>query len=128
MVDTNVILDLFYDSEQLGSWSNEILEYYASKHTLCINAIIYTEVSIGFEKIEDCEKALVDFSLLPIPKEALFLAGKSFLNYRKRNGTKRSALPDFFIGAHALVENLSLISRDEGRYKTYFPSVRLICP
>lgn len=128
LVDTNVILDLFYNTEKWGTWSCEILEHYAKHSTLCINAIIYTEVSIGFEKIEDCEKALVDFSFLPIPKEALFLAGKTFLKYRKLQGTKHSTLPDFFIGSHALVDNMALISRDKGRYKAYFPKIQLICP
>lgn len=88
LVDTNVILDLFYDSKEWGSWSSETLEKHAKNHTLCINAIIYTEVSIGFEKIEDCEKSLVDFSLLPIPKEALFLAGKSFFKISKKKWNK----------------------------------------
>lgn len=128
LVDTNVILDLFYDTEQWGAWSSEILEHYAKYSTLCINAIIYTEVSIGFENIEDCEKSLVDFSFLPIPKEALFLAGKTFLQYRKSHGIKHSTLPDFFIGSHAVVDNMALISRDKGRYKSYFPGIQLICP
>ncbi|MCA9468120.1 MAG: type II toxin-antitoxin system VapC family toxin, partial [Nitrospira sp.] len=91
---------------------------------------IYTEISIGFSRIEDLEHTVTEggFITLPIPKEALFLTGKIFLQYRKREGTKRSPLPDFFIGAHAAVEDLPLLTRDEGRYRTYFPNVTLLGP
>lgn len=101
-------------------------------HQRChfINAVIYSELSIGFEKIEELEAALrvaaIDF--LPLPKEAFFLAGKVFLSYRKRGGTKTSTLPDFFIGAHAAVQRWPLLTRDVRRYKTYYPTVTLITP
>jgi predicted nucleic acid-binding protein len=102
-----------------------------SEHTsLYINAIIYSEISIGFELIEDLESALskAGFQLLEIPKEALFLAGKAYIKYKRRTGVKRTPLPDFFIGAQAAVLNLPLLTRDVSRYKSYFPTVELIAP
>jgi hypothetical protein len=92
--------------------------------------MIYAEISIGFSRIEDLEQTLMEggFNILPIPKEALFLAGKTFLQYRKRKGTKRSPLPDFYIGAHAAIEGLPLLTRDQRRYRTYFPHVVLLGP
>jgi predicted nucleic acid-binding protein len=130
LVDSNVILDIFEDDPVWYSWSVETLDRYADTHRLCINPVIYTEISIGFEKIEECEKAVTNcgFIFLPVPKEALFLAGKAFLRYRRKKGTKNSPLPDFFIGAHAAVSNMTLITRDVKRIKGYFPSVRIISP
>jgi len=95
-----------------------------------INPIIYTECSIWYEKIEEIENliAILEFDCKEIPREALFLAGKAFVRYRRRKGTKENVLPDFFIGAHAAVENYKLITRDKGRFSTYFPSVELIMP
>lgn len=92
--------------------------------------MIYSEVSIGFERIEELESAINrgGFQILEIPKEALFLAGKAFLKYKKGKGMKRSPLPDFYIGAQAAVLNLDLITRDVSRYRTYFPTVKLISP
>jgi predicted nucleic acid-binding protein len=106
------------------------LEEASASHRLFINPIIYAEVSIGFERIEEIESALgsAGFVWIDIPKEALFLAGKAFLKYRKRRGSRRSPLPDFFIGAHAAVMELALLTRDARRYRFYFPSVRLISP
>ena len=94
------------------------------------NPIIYSEVSIGFKRIEELENTFAGcgFLLLQIPKEALFLAGKVYLEYRKRKGTKLSPLPGFFIGAHAAVDKLELMTRDVPRYKSYFPTVKLITP
>ena len=130
LVDSNVILDLFLDDPNWADWSESVLANYGDHATLYINAIIYTEVSIGFEKIEELESAIskAGFQLLEIPKEALFLAGKAYLKYRKGKGIKKSPLPDFYIGAQAAVLDLDLITRDEGRYRTYFPTVRMICP
>ena len=92
--------------------------------------MIYSEVSIGFERIEELESAINrgGFQILEIPKEALFLAGKAFLKYKKGKGMKSSPLPDFYIGAQAAVLNLALITRDVSRYRTYFPTVKLISP
>jgi hypothetical protein len=130
LVDSSVILDVFLDDPKWAAWSLQELESNAQLHELHINPIIYTEVSIGFQRIEDLEAALVSagFRFLPIPKEALFLAGKAYLNYRQRKGVKRSPLPDFFIGAHAAVQELALLTRDPGRVRTYFPTVKLISP
>jgi len=113
-----------------ASWSESILEKYSQTNTLYINSIIYTELSIGFNQIEEVENAIsaLDIKVLEIPREGLFLSGKAYLNYRKNKGTKNSPLPDFFIGAHASVSKLDLITRDISKYKTYFPQVRLIHP
>ena len=130
LVDSNVILDLFLNDPNWADWSEAALASASQSSTLYINQIVYTEVSIAFEKIEELESALHTggFQLLEIPKEALFLAGKAYLRYRRGKGTKRSPLPDFYIGAHAAVLGMDLITRDEGRYRTYFPTVKRICP
>lgn len=130
LVDSIVLLDLFLDDPLWADWSQSILTTFSDQTTLYINTIIYTEVSVGFNRIEELESALRlgGFQILEIPKEALFLAGKVYYKYRKGKGTKNSPLPDFYIGAQAAVLGLDLITRDVGRYKTYFPTVNLICP
>ena len=130
LVDSNVILDVFLDDAEWADWSESVLAQYSVDTILYINSIVYTEVSVGFKKIEDLESALMKggFQMFDIPKEALFLAGKVFLNYRKSRGSKTSPLPDFYIGAHAAVLDLDLLTRDVGRYKTYFPTVSTISP
>ena len=130
LVDSNVILDLFLNDPNWADWSENTLATYGDKDILYINQVVYTEVSIGFESIEELEKAMhiAAFQMLEIPKEALFLAGKAFLNYRRNKGIKSSPLPDFYIGAQAAVMDLDLITRDESRYRTYFPTVNLITP
>jgi predicted nucleic acid-binding protein len=130
LVDSNVILDIFLDDPNWGDWSEARLANYSQYSTLFINTIIYSEISIGFERIEDLELAVASagFQMLEIPKEALFLAGKAFLTYRKWKGSKSSPLPDFYIGAQAAVLNMELITRDVSRYRSYFPTVSLIAP
>ena len=130
LVDSNVILDIFLDDPGWADWSESTLASYSVYRTFYINSIVYTEVSVGFEKIEQLESALEKggFQFLEIPKEALFLAGKAYLEYRRSRGIKRSPLPDFYIGAQAAVLGLDLMTRDVTRYQTYFPTVRLICP
>ncbi len=130
LVDSNVILDIFLGDPNWADWSEAALANYSVHTTLYINSIVYTEVSVGFEKIEELESAFHKggFQMLKIPKEALFLAGKAYLKYRKSRGTKKSPLPDFYIGAQAAVLALDLITRDISRYRTYFPTVKLICP
>jgi len=130
LVDSNVILDIFEDDPVWVEWSESVLNEYSQTHRLCINPIIYAEVSIGFEKIEELEEAIFgcNFEIIPIRKEALFLAGKAFLKYRRREGIKLSPLPDFFIGSQAAVLDIALITRDVGRYRSYFPTVTLISP
>ena len=130
LVDSNVILDIFLDDPNWADWSEAMLVKYSTYTRLYINPLVYTEVSIGFIRIEELESAITKggFQMLEIPKEALFLAGKAFLKYRKANGTKRSPLPDFYIGAQAAIFGLELITRDISRYRTYFPTVKLIHP
>jgi predicted nucleic acid-binding protein len=129
-VDSCVLLDLFTDDQNWGEWSENILDLYSQTNTLYINSIVYTEVSIGFNTIEEVEKAISELGIkvLEIPREALFLAGKVFVKYRKNKGTKTSPLPDFFIGAHVSISKFNLITRDTAKYKTYFPQVKLIHP
>lgn len=130
LVDSNIILDVFLDDPNWAEWSESKLQKFSSMTKLFINSIVYSEVSIGFQKIEELEFSLNQggFQMLEIPKEALFLAGKAFLTYRKNKGTKRSSLPDFYIGAQAAVLNMELLTRDPSRYRTYFPTVQLITP
>jgi len=130
LVDSNVILDIFLNDFKWADWSEAKLDEYSYHTTLYINSIIYSEISIGFNFIEDLESAIskAGFQLLEIPKEALFLAGKAFIKYKKREGIKKTPLPDFFIGAQAAVLELDLLTRDAARYRTYFPTVRLITP
>ncbi|MBE9063782.1 type II toxin-antitoxin system VapC family toxin [cf. Phormidesmis sp. LEGE 11477] len=129
-VDSCVLLDLFTADPQWADWSEAVLERYSQTNSLYINSMVYAEVSVGFERIEAVEQAiaLMDIKVIEIPREALFLAGKVFLQYRKNKGAKRSPLPDFFIGAHVLVSEFALITRDLQNYKTYFPQATLICP
>ena len=128
LVDSNVILDLFLDDPDWADWSETTLTKYGDQNALFINFVIYTEISIGFERIEELETAMqiAAFQILEIPKEALFLAGKAYMQYKKSQGLKSSPLPDFYIGAQAAVMDLDLITRDISRYRTYFPTVNLI--
>ena len=130
IVDSNIILDVFLNDSQWAYWSESKLEEYSYHTLLYINSIIYSEVSIAFELIEDLESAInkAGFQLLAIPKEALFLAGKAFLKYKRRKGAKTTPLPDFFIGAQAAVLHLDLLTRDVSRYQSYFTTVKLIAP
>jgi len=130
LVDSSVILDVFENDPVWADWSEATIVTYATQLPLFINPVIYAEVSIGFQRIEELEEAFAGCGLrmLPIPKEALFLAGKAFFQYRKRKGSKASPLPDFFIGAHAAVENLLLLTRDVKRIKTYLPTVKTVSP
>ena len=130
LVDSNVILDLFLDDPRWAKWSESVLEKQSQLSRLFINPIIYSEISIAFKRIEELEDAIQKsgFKILEIPKEALFLAGKAFLKYRRSSGIKRSPLPDFYIGAQAAIFELKLITRDLKRYNTYFPTVRVIHP
>ena len=130
LVDSNVILDIATEDKDWFRWSSETLSNCAETHTLVINPIIYAEVSIGFDRIEDVEMVLPTgfFRRDSIPWEAAFLAGKCFVTYRRRGGKKSSTLPDFFIGAHATVAHIPLLTRDVSRYRTYFPKLRLIAP
>jgi predicted nucleic acid-binding protein len=130
LVDSNVLLDVMTEDARWFSWSAGSIERAADRFRLVINPIIYAEVSIRCSQIEELDAALPKamFDREAIPYEAAFLAGKSFLFYRRRGGTKRSPLPDFFIGAHAAVAGYRLMTRDAARYRTYFPKLSLIAP
>lgn len=130
LVDTNVILDVIQDDPKWAAWSQAQLDSAALKEILVINPVIYAELSLAFQRIEELEAMLsrADLRIEPIPPEALFLAGKVFLQYRRKGGAKTGVLPDFFIGAHAAVAALTLLTRDTARYKTYFPKLELISP
>jgi predicted nucleic acid-binding protein len=130
LIDSCVVTDLADPGSAWFEWSASTLERLDRDNTLVINPIIYAECSVGFERIEEVEALFehLGFAMRPISKEALFLAGKAFLQYRRCKGGKGNVLPDFFIGAHAAVAGYRLISRDKGRFSTYFPSVDLILP
>jgi predicted nucleic acid-binding protein len=130
LVDSNVLLDIFTEDTTWVGWSANALASAAEAGPLYINPIVYAEVSVRFSRIEDMEDALPpdEFRRAALPWPAAFLAGKAFLSYRRSRGTATSPLPDFFIGAHAAVEELTLLTRDTRRYRTYFPTVRLVAP
>jgi len=130
LVDSNVLLDVLTEDPRWSSWSESALAEQGDRDVLAIDPIIYAEVSIGFVRIEEVEAALPPstFHRLTLPWEAAFLAGKCFVRYRKRGGTRTSPLPDFYIGAHASVSGMKLLTRDAARYRTYFPRLRLIAP
>lgn len=130
LVDTNVLLDIATDDPQWAAWSGTALSNVLDQGSVVVNPIIYAELSVGFERIEDLDAYLpeTDFRREPLPYNAGFLAGKAFLAYRRRGGARQSPLPDFYIGAHAAVNRYQLLTRDAARYRTYFPTVSLIAP
>jgi predicted nucleic acid-binding protein len=130
LVDSNVLLDIIEEDTTWFEWSSRNLQQMADRSILIINPVIYSEVSVGFQQIEELEAALPSdmFERRSIPWEAAFLAGKCFVRYRRLGGVRRSPLPDFFIGAHAAVAGLTLLTRDATRYRTYFPTISLIAP
>ncbi len=130
LIDSCVLLDVFTEDPHWFEWSAGILAEQADRGMLVINPIIYAEVSVRFQKIEELESILTAdvFEYRPIPREAAFLAGKCFLRYRRYGGAKTLPLPDFLIGAHAAVEQLPVVTRDCQRFRKYFPSVSLINP
>jgi predicted nucleic acid-binding protein len=130
LVDSSVLLDVITRDSRWAAWSEEKLVWHAERDLLAINPIIYAEVSVHFASIEEFDEALspTEFLRLPLPYEAGFLAAKCFLQYRRRGGRRSAPLPDFYIGAHAATESLALLTRDVSRYRTYFPTVRLIVP
>ena len=130
LIDSNVLLDLMTEDPRWFSWSAAAVERVADRFRLVINPVIYAEVSLRYSRIEDLDAALPKamFEREAIPYAAAFLAGKSYLVYRQRGGTKRSPLPDFFIGAHAAIAGYRLLTRDAARYRSYFPRLPLIAP
>ena len=130
LVDSNVLFDYLSEDSEWFDWSATMLADVAEQGPLAINPIIFGEVSTRYDRIEDVELALPIeyFTRAALPWEAAFLAAKCFERYRKRGGTKTRPLPDFYIGAHAAVAGMSLLTRDPRRYRTYFPKLKLIAP
>jgi hypothetical protein len=130
LVDTNVLVDVLQDDPQWANWSIGQLRAQASVHQLTINPIIYAEISLSFSTLEGLDRAVstLALELREIPRPALFLAAKAFVQYRRRRGNKLQVLPDFFIGAHAAVEGWPLLTRDASRFRTYFPTLEVIAP
>ncbi|MDX8439039.1 type II toxin-antitoxin system VapC family toxin [Mesorhizobium australafricanum] len=130
LVDTNVLLDLVTDDPNWADWSVAQLEAASLNGPLLINDVVYAELAVRYARIEDLDAFLdaAGLEMAPMPRTALFLAGKAFTLYRRSGGHKTGVLPDFIIGAHAAVGRLSLLTRDVGRYRTCFPSLKLITP
>lgn len=130
LVDTNVLVDVLENDPVWADWSVAQLQAQSQVHQLAINSIIYAELSLTFSTVEAFDQVLDDMELrmLEIPRPALFLAGKAFVRYRRSGGVKSNVLGDFFIGAHAAVSRLPVLTRDTRRFKTYFPSVKLVAP
>lgn len=130
LVDTNVLLDVLTDDPIWAEWSINQLDLAARRGPVMINAIIYSELSVRFQRMEDLDDILSEVGLecADIPRTALFLAGKVFQRYRAAGGNRQNVLPDFFIGAHAATVAIPLLTRDSRRYRTYFPAVTLIVP
>ncbi len=128
LVDTSVIADIFTKDPEWFEWSSEQIESWADEGPVCYDQIIFAELSVKFDSQKDLENRLSVFTFLPLPLNASFQAGKAFEKYRGAGGKKARPLPDFFIGAHAYVKHLPLLTRDPRRVRTFFPSVRLITP
>ena len=129
LVDSNVLLDLFTEDPTWATWSESRLAEAFDAGQVVINPIVYAEISVAFERIETLEDALpVQLGREALPWQAAFLAGKCFIDYRRRGGTRRSPLPDFYIGAHAAVTGRALLTRDTRRYQTLLPTLTLISP
>jgi predicted nucleic acid-binding protein len=130
LVDTNVLLDLVTDDPLWAEWSQRQLDFAAAQDEIAINDVVYAELSIGYARIEELDEMIDTAGLVSaqIPHAALFLAGKAFERYRAAGGVKIGVLPDFFLGAHAVISDCLLITRDAARYRTYFPGIMLIAP
>ena len=130
LVDTNVLVDVLQDDPQWANWSIGQLRAQSTIHQLTINPIIYAEISLSFSTLEGLDNAVstLALELREIPRPALFLAAKAFVQYRRRGGSKQQVLPDIFIGAHAAVEGWPLLTRDASRFRTYFPTLEVIAP
>lgn len=130
LVDSNVLLDVMTEDPDWFAWSSDALAQAAETEVLIINPLVYAEVSVRFDRIEELDAALPPtlFRRDELPWEAGFLAGKCFRQYRRRGGARRSPLPDFYVGAHAAVRGHALLTRDGSRYRTYFPRLEVIAP
>ena len=130
LVDTNVLVDVLQNDPQWADWSIAQLRAQVQLHALAINPVIYAELSLSFSTFEALDRvvATMELAMHEVPRPALFLAGKAYLQYRRRGGAKAQVLPDFFIGAHAAVEGWPLLTRDASRFRTYFPRLEVIAP
>lgn len=130
LVDTNVLLDIVTNDPMWANWSASALDQASSSGDLLINDVVYAELAARYGTMESLDEFLAAAGIqhVPLPKASLFLASKVFLKYRQSGGTRTGVLPDFFVGAHASVSGLQLLTRDLGRYATYFPDVQLITP
>ena len=130
LVDTNVLVDIVSDDPIWAKWSEQRLMIAAAQDELAINDIVYAELSVRYAAIEELDAMIRDAGVVnaPIPRPALFLAGKAFQRYRTAGGRRTGVLPDFFLGAHAVISDSALITRDAARYRTYFPGIALIAP
>jgi predicted nucleic acid-binding protein len=130
LVDTNVLIDLLQDDPQWADWSEEQLLKAQKLGPLFINAVGYAELVPALDTMAALDDFLKRSKIVvkDISRPAAFLAGEAFLQYRKRKGTKTGFLADFFMGSQAHTEGWKILTRDQGRYKTYFPKVKLICP
>lgn len=130
LVDSNVLIDVLSEDARWFEWSAQALAEAVERGVLGINPIIFAEVAVGFASEAQVAAALPEdpFERLALPYAAGFLAGRAFVEYRRRGGARRAPLPDFYIGAHALAEGHTLLTRDPARYRTYFPKLKMICP
>lgn len=130
LVDSNVLIDVLTGDPAHFAWSSARLAEIVDEGRAAINPVVFAEVSVGFPTMEAADSALprATFRRLDLPWKAAFLAGQAFVAYRRRGGARLAPLPDFYIGAHALVAELPLLTRDPARFKTYFPELALIAP
>lgn len=130
LVDSCVILDVIAAQGEWAEWSTAALSGVGGGTMLFLNPIVFAEVSVGFATVHDVAASLdgLNFQYADLPWDAAFLAGNAFTAYRRRGGIRNSPLPDFFIGAHALVAGMTLLTRDARRYRTYFPKLKLLAP
>jgi predicted nucleic acid-binding protein len=130
LVDSNILLDVISEEQKWADWSEQQLERAALSGPVVINDVVYAEISARFSAYEILDSHLQDnaIEVAPIPRAALFLAGKVFLRYRAVGGVRTGVLSDFFIGAHAAVLGIPILTRDVRRYRSYFPTVKLIAP
>ena len=130
LVDSNVLLDVVSEDSRWYDWSSDALERAAEAGILVINPLVLAEVSIRYASIDDMNAAFPETLIRrePLPWNAAFLAGKAFLKYRRHGGRKTTPLPDFYIGAHAVVQRYTLLTRDDATYRKYFPTLRIVSP
>jgi predicted nucleic acid-binding protein len=130
LADSNVLLDVITADPKWGRWSLAALDEWARRGAILINPVIYAEIAPAYDTMEGLDAAIeaVGLELREIPRAALFLASRAFVRYRRRGGARRGVLPDFFVGAHAAVLDIPLLTRDTHRYRAYFPTLRLVTP